>query len=339
MALLWIDGFEQYADLNDVIDNYDSSQNAGIVMATGRHAGGNNRALDIDFNNSNVTRAIPESTSTIVVGFAYNSGIWSTSLDLLRLWSGGTEMIVLRPSAGIELVVDRGSTQLGITTGLGLIANQWYYIELKVFIHDSTGTVELWVDGSKELDLTSQDTRNGTPSTINRFQLVGNTNNARFDDLYVLDDSGSDATDRLGDVRVETLFPDADGATNDFTAVGTGSTNADRVDDGITPDDDTTYVHSATAADKDLYGFEAITGSVDTVYGVGVCLRLRKAEAGERTVRTVARSSTTEVESADKYLGVDWRYINHIYENDPNGGGNWTEANVNAAQFGLKIQA
>jgi hypothetical protein len=53
----------------------------------------------------------------------------------------------------------------------------------------------------------------------------------------------------------------------------------------------------------------------------------------------VARSSTTEVESADKYLGVDWRYINHIYENDPNGGGNWTEANVNAAQFGLKIQA
>jgi hypothetical protein len=98
-------------------------------------------------------------------------------------------------------------------------------------------------------------------------------------------------------------------------------------------------VHSSTATDKDLYGFAALQGNIDTVYAVGVCLRARKQETGERQVRTVARSGTTEVESGDKALGVGWRYLNHIYENDPNGGGNWSEANVNAAQFGIKIQS
>ena len=339
MALLWIDGFEQYATVADIKDAYDG-QLIAFSVQTGRNTGGgNNRSIEMDFNADQLIKNIVETTSTIVVGVAFNYLTALSLIDLMRWYSGGTEMITIRPEAGGELAIDRGSTEIAVTSGLGLLAAQWYYLELKVFIHDSTGTVELWIDGNKVINETALDTKNGTPNTINRVWLLGNTGDMNFDDFYILDDSGTDATDRLGDSRVETVVPDADGATNNFTPVGAGTTNADRVDDGLTPDDDTTYVHSSTATDKDLYGFEALAGSIDTVFGVQVTLYARKEETGERTVRTVARSGTTEVESGDFYLGPQYRYVSNMYENDPNGGGNWNEAAVNAAQFGIKIQA
>ena len=336
MALLWLDGFEQYENTADVLDTYTTSQSASTTIETGRNTGaGNNKALQLGFNTTNMSARLTETTSTVVVGFAFKA-VLMTTLDIIRLYSDSTEMITLRISTG-EIYIDRGSTNLGSTTTANLLSNMWYYFELKVFIHDSTGTVQVWVDGVSKLSLTSQDTKNGTPTTINGLYLGGASSDFVYDDLYLLDDSGTDATDVLGDCRVETVFPDADGATNNFTAVGAGTTNADRVDDGSTPDDDTTYVHSSTATNKDLYGFAALAGDIDTVYAVGVALRVRKTEAGFRTVATVARSNVTEVDGSDYAIGVDWRYVNEIYENDPDGGGAWDEAAVNAAQFGIKI--
>ena len=336
MALLWLDGFEQYENIADILDAYVSSVTASTTIETGRNTGaGNNKAMQLGFNTTNMQKRLGETTSTVVVGFAFQ-GVGLTTLDIMRLYNSSTEMIVLRQSGG-EIYIDRGSTNLGNTTGANILGGNWYYIELKVFIHDSTGTVQVWVDGVSRLSLTSQDTKNGTPNTITSLWLGGYSGDHLYDDLYVLDDSGTDATDVLGDCRVETVFPDADGATNNFTAVGTGTTNADRVDDGSTPDDDTTYVHSSTATNKDLYGFAALAGDIDTVYAVGVALRVRKTEAGFRTIATVARSNVTEVDGSDHGLGVSWRYANEIYENDPDGGGAWDEAAVNAAQFGIKI--
>jgi len=341
VALLWIDGFEQYNTVAQILDVYDSTQSVGVTSQTGRNTGGgNNKCVEIDFNNSTLIKNIPESTATIVVGFAWNqatSGVGAQ--DLLRLYNEGTEMIVLRKDSSGELLVDRGATNLGTSSGLGLLAQTWYYIELKVFIHDSTGTVDVWVDGVNELTLTSQDTKNGTPNTITRVYLVGTAFDWQYDDYYILDDSGSDNTDRLGDSRVETVFPDADGNANDFTRVGGGSNNYEAVDDGGTPDDDTTYNHSSTATDQELYGFAALAGSIDTVFAVQACMRVRKEETGERLIRTVARSNVTEVESGDLSLGAGYRYKFGMYENDPDGGGNWDEAAVNAAQFGIAIQS
>lgn len=340
MALLWIDGFEQYANQADITDAYDSLSALAISILTGRNTGaGNNKCVQIDFGNITLIRRLGlESTPTVVVGFAWQKAVNLATNDIFRLYNGGTEMIVLKQVSGGELGVDRGATNLFNTSGLGLVAGTWFYVELKIFIHDSAGTVELWIDGVKEIDETSVDTKNGTPNTIDSIWMVGDNGNALFDDLYFLDDSGSDNTDRLGDSRVETVFPDADGNTNDFTRVGGGSNNFEAVDDGSTPDDDSTYNHSSTAADKELYGFEALQGQVDTVFAVQATMYARKQETGERVVRVVARSNVTEVDSGDLTLGAQYRYLSNMYENDPDGGGNWDEAAVNAAQFGFKLQ-
>ena len=66
---------------------------------------------------------------------------------------------------------------------------------------------------------------------------------------------------------------------------------------------------------------------------------VRKEDAGTRQIRIIGRNVATEVESADFTLGLDWVYRNHIFENNINGGADWTEAAVNTAEFGIDLQA
>jgi len=340
MALLFIEGFEQYDDDAEQRRGGWNFDNDAYVTQSTAGRDGVGRAMQMVFTNGFASHAVPPTTASFVVGFAYrlvNAG--PQLVDIFNTFGVGVEKITLRTNASGEISIDRGSTQLGISSGLGLAMSTWYYIEVDVTLHDSTGTYDVYVDGQNVITGTSADTLNGTDAFIDTIRFFGHSfTDALVDDVYVLDDSGSDNTARLGDVFVETLLPDADGATNNFTAVGAGSTNADRVDEMAPPDDDTTYVHSATATNKDLYGFAALAGaSIGDVFGVQVSLLARKEEAGFREIATVARSNVTEVDSANLSLGVDYHYKEAMYENDPNGGINWTETSVNAAQFGIKL--
>jgi len=64
----------------------------------------------------------------------------------------------------------------------------------------------------------------------------------------------------------------------------------------------------------------------------------RKEEAGFREVKNIARNGTTEVDGPIQTLGTLYDLKNHMMENNPDGGGDWTEATVNTAQFGLEIE-
>lgn len=339
MALKFIEGFEQF-DTDDELHKggWGGVGTSYLSIETGRQ-GGSTRAVK-NTSTSGLRHTVDDTSDTVVVGFAVKFDGFVTNGDLMQWWFNGAEKITLKLFTGGELAVDRYSTNLGSTSGLGLTDGVWYYIELKILIANSGGTVDLKVDGVNVLSLTSQDTLQGTGAAMDMVSLRGSSNiDPVFDDLYVLDDSGSDNTDFLGDCIVETIFPDADGTTNDFTRVGGGSNNFQAVDDGYTPDEDTTYVHSSTASEKELYGFAALTTPVDTIYGVQVSMLARKEGSGSREVRCLARSSATEVEGDSKGLSVDYLHRQHMYENDPNGGGDWTESAVNAAEFGFKIQA
>jgi len=338
LALLLIEGFDQYASDGEILAGGWSGDVAGFsTAATGR----NGRGINVNASGSYLSRFITPSSATFVFGFAVefvNSVAANT--DVINLFdSSGTEKITLRWLSGGTFHLDRGSTSLGSFSFTAVMAT-WYFIEIKVTLHDSTGAFEVWIDGDSKMSGSGVDTLNGTEASIANVRLVGNSIiDWRFDDIYFLDNTGSDNTDRLGDVRVETVSPNADGTTNDFTRIS-GSANYEMVDDIADPDDDTTYNHSSTASDKELYGFAALTGDVGTVFGVQVSVLARKEDPGARDLRLVARSSATEVQSGNKQVGTEYtRYINHIYENDPNGGIDWTETSVNAAEFGFLIQA
>lgn len=340
MAILYIEGFEGFGTSANMRYRYKGTSTANQSnIVTGRDGSG--KAIYMDFGSAIWYFDMPggESAANLIVGCGFQIANSMVNSDVLSFYDTGgvTEQVVLRSTAAGELAVDRGATQLGITSGLGLLTNVWYYLEIDVTFGDATaGSVEVFLNDSSVLSLTGIDTRTTAGENCGFVGLKANTSGPRvFDDLYILDDQGTDQTTRIGPCIVETVFPDANGTTNNFTP--SAGSNYQNVDEGDTPDDDTTYNSSSTVTHKDLYGHAALTGSIDTVYAVMPRSYVRVSEAGGRGVKPVARSNVTEVDGTERFIDQSYVYVDEVYENDPNGGGAWTESSVNAAEFGIKI--
>lgn len=342
MALVRMEGFEQFGDHADLVRAYNTGSAGSMTLIAGRD--GNGQALRGPASNQPLYMGVP-AAGEYIVGFALrvNSNISGTHtvMDTRRLGDDHVELLLL--STG-ELRVELGVTTLGTTSGLGLVADTWYYIEWRMLIDQTAGETELWVDGVQELDLDTLDTQanDAEDGLIDRLNFYGHSTNTHdFDDIYVCDTTGLTNNTFLGPSRVETTLPDGDGNRTELTQLS-GLTNYEMVDDGSTPDDDTTYNSGSTVGNTDLYTFADLVGwggTIDTVAGVRVVNHCRKVEAGQRTVRALARSNVTEVEGDAKGVGVDFAYLDHIYETDPDGGGAWDETAFNAAEFGITIEA
>jgi len=339
MAMLLIEGFDQYGTDAEVQRGGWTSIliSSAINLLTGADTRFNQgRCVELIANGIYISKGVPASVD-FTCGLAVNFADSMLTSDFLRLRNGAIDHLVLGTTDAGEIRLKRGATQIDITSGLGLNAGQWYYIEINARIDNTTGDYDIHVDGVQVMTDTVVDTQNGGSAVVDNVELSGSTTvDTRFDDIYFLDDQGSDNVGLLGDCRVETVFPDALGNENDFTASPAVGQHLN-VDDGLTPDNDTTYNWSATVTDRELYGFAALTGAIDTVFAVAAKMICRKEDAGFREVRVIGRNNVTEVESPSKTLGVDYSVKEHIFENDPNGGGNWTEAAVNTAQFGLDL--
>ena len=342
MTMIWCEGFEQYATTNDLKRNWVATSSLGVTSFTGGRHGG--QRLNIFSSLMWWGFIPPNQTDEYWLGFAIHLGTGPAAQNLVRFKTNDTEQLQLEVTAGGELEIRRGATLLDTTSGLGLIANNWYYIEMHVVIDQTVGEYELRVNENVEIAAaTGQDTQgHASVSDIGLIEFLSlSSNDISLDDIYLNDNTGLVNNDFLGDIAVETKFPDGDGNRNELTPLS-GLTNYEMVDDGATPDDDTTYNQSSTVGDTDLYTFADLNGygfDIDTIHAVAVINNCRKVESGERTVRALARSNVTEVEGAIQPCGVDFRMPRHIYETDPDGGGAWDEAAVNAAEFGITIEA
>lgn len=339
MALLFMEGFDDVSTVAELQElPYVVANGAGINLTTGRSGSGNavqlaNAVEDLHFT------LYATSGTTYYMGFAMYVNAdhgSSASAFMYTASTAGTQEITLRQNTNGTISVLRGaSTVLGTGTETTTV-DAWTHIVLKIFINNSTGTVELWVNGTKDLDLTSQDTLAGATANIDRVSFQGGSSYLiDIDDIYVGDTTGTDMTDQQGDCTVEMLLPSGAGNSAQFTASPAVANylNCDEAD----PDDDTTYNHSATATHKDTYAMGNLTGNVDTVHAVKVRCRVRKEDAGNRLVNTVLRNSATEADSGQLGVSLAYRYIEDTQENDPNGGGNWTESTVNTIEAGLEI--
>ncbi len=348
MALIFCDGFEQYADQADMDRSRWNRAGAGGSLATfqtGRFSGG--KCVQLANTSSVLALSPPVHAAEYFIGFAIRwVGTSMTNQDVCGFRSSNVENVQLQVTSGGELEIRQAASLLEATSGLGLILDTWYYIEVHVVIDNSVGEYEVRVDENVELGpATSQDTQ-GTgvtaPIVDMLFFFDQSTSDPQYDDLYLCDATGLVNNDFLGDIQVETVLPIGDGTRNDMTPLS-GLTNWEMVDDGDTPDDDATYVSGSVVGDDELYDFADLGASgfaIDAVHAVAVTNVFRKAEAGARTVKTLARSNVTEVEGADT-PGVPVTYLHEqsVYETDPDGGGVWDEAAVNAAEFGVTIEA
>ena len=292
---------------------------------------------------SNIQKVFASSYPSVVAGLAFEitGGLipGTASKPIFSLYTAAGALIggVNTDVSSHLVVVNSGGTTIGTgTTNIAL--NTWYYIELKLVVGTS-GSCELHLNGVPgEIASTTGSFGTTNVGRIN-FQRPGNNqSDVSIDDLYVLDLTGSSPlNDFLGDVTVETLYPQSDGTHQDWTP-NTAGAHYSKVNEssGTYPDDDTTYVSDVTPGAIDTYTVGSLAALTGTVYGVATNLYARKDDAAARTIAPVIREAGTDYAGATTGgLTTSYLFYRQLYPLDPAGAA-WTIASVNGAEYGVK---
>ena len=255
MALVAIDGFDLYNGTGantGMQARWLAYAGPNYTLVAGRF-GGQAFAASSTNSQGSLRLNFPAAYASLTVGHALRLTVMptlgvGTVHPFMMLMTGGVGFQVgarVNADGAIEvyrLTSASAGTLLG-TSANGVIAlNTWHYIECEVTISDTVGVFSVWVDGVQRLNLTGQDTRNGAPTTVDAI-VIGNISAAagqgthQFDDLYV-----NDTASKIGERRVETLYP-----TSDVTQVfarSAGAVNFSLVDEAQV-NGDTDYVQGS----------------------------------------------------------------------------------------------
>ncbi len=352
MALLWIDGFDSFGTSTGAAPSptgvvgrkYTAAQEASMKVQAGRFIG---QSLQLTSSSSIVvTKTGLTTNATVVAGFAVKfTNLPGGLCGFFAFMDGSSRGVYLVATPDGEIAVCKGSTatELGRTSGLGLVAGSWYWIQCKTYVHVSAGTVELKLGTTTVLSLTGKNTKT-THDYHDGFRLLRDNSNVPvldpyFDDLYFLDASGSANTNFLGNMKVTTIRPNGDTADVDWTP-STGVTHYDLVDEEVfvsTPTSDGDYVESAVSTDKDLYDYSALVGISSGIAGAMVSTDCRETDATSFSLKTVCKSGSTE--SADSGQAVGTQTLTtkcRVVESNPAGGA-WDATSLDAALFGIEV--
>lgn len=340
MSLLWADGFDHYTTNEGVKKWWDAGGNAMNIVATGRYGVG--KFLQFNNNGEAATKVFSSTKATLIFGAAISCGWIFNGYTILSFLDGATEQLGLRYEddnvAVSRIQVVRGDGTVLATSTNKISSGVWYFIELKVTFHNSSGSFELRVNGVTECSGSGVDTCNTANNYADRFRVRGSKSFGNYyqgwDDLYVCDDAGSRLNDFLGEISILTSVPNAAGTTTQFTP--SAGSNYQNVDDSGDIDDDTTYNKSQTVGHIDLYNFPD-WATDRTILAVQAVTTLRKDDTGIRRVKPLCRSGGTNYQGSEINLTTTYlMYVNLLAE-DPNTSLQWLVANLNSAEFGLEV--
>lgn len=325
------------------ITNKWTSYNAGGISTSTKRTGNASLYLDDNWWIS-LTLA---NQDTLIVGVAIkftNATPFVGGLSFIELFDGSSAQCSIGLNTAGKLVAFRGKydgTTLG--TGSTIFSNSgFYYVETKIKLNGSTGTVEVRVNGnsSPEINLSSQNTITTANAYATSVRLANsNGGNAAgriyLDDVYICDTTGSRNNSFLGDFQVYAFKPNGAGNYSQFTP--SAGSNYQNVDDGPSHDSDSTYNSSSTNGNIDSYTMEnlPVSGTVRSASVIGV---LRKDDVGARNAALGCRSNTTDSVGSDIVLSNGYAYYtNPEMETDPATTTDWTTSGIDALETLVKV--
>ena len=251
------------------------------------------------------------------------------------------QVMVLYSAIG-EIYVSSGGSTIGTTAPGVFRFNTWNHFQIKFVVSNTVGEVEIYLNGALVLDLSGKDTLNqsGSPATAVGI-MFGGAWTQYIDDLVVnYNDLDGINDGYLGDVRVVCLLPQTDAVAAGSNADFTCSADADHgaLVDEASPDDDTSYVHSSTLNHVDSWEYPAL-GYTGDIKGVQMSLRAKKSDSGTRAIAAVTRPvATNRVHATNHYLGMtNYVYWKAIWDQNPEDSAAWEVADVDGAEFGVKV--
>lgn len=312
------------------------SYNTSPNMVTGRFSG--SRAVNLQ-GSACLFRPIP-STLMSAVGFGVKRGLTTgVTHPIFAFYSSpGSEQLALYANDVGQLLLKRGSTVIATSDDVCLINNTWHYIEIEMYLHDSAGICNVFLDGVVVPGLEFiGDTRNSSDLDIGRVGLLTDTSvfspayTLAFDDLYV--ETGGHT--RVGEGRMDVMVPNTDVTTTGWTQ-STGATVWGVLDEK--PADIADYASGITAGDFIRMGATDLVYAPEHVFGVQIESLSTKNEAGTRILRNKIWGVTLGSNGADRAQtlntftwGRDW------FPREPDLGAIWTLSELTTLEIGVEI--
>jgi hypothetical protein len=152
--------------------------------------------------------------------------------------------------------------------------------------------------------------------------------------MYLLDDTGTTNNNFLGEVRIQTIFPTAAGSSTQLTPTGVAN-NWDNAND--IPPNTATYNSSSTTGNRDTYTMGDLSAASVSVLAVQTSTIMKKLDAGIGNMKPALKSGVSVYYGATQSLSASPLLYLDKYENDPATSAAWTQASVNAAEFGAEV--
>ncbi len=343
MALLWVDGFDNYGTTTGsapsptgiIGRNYQLIQGteASTAIRTGRTG---LYALDLGVWNANIRKSTTTTNSTFIVGMAFKI---ATSFDnaqpFLLLNDEGTLGLGLYINSSGTIYLRAGSTTVETST-YTLTAGQWAYLEIKVVCSSATNyTYEVRI-GQTTIMSGSDTHKGGSHSYLNGITLYGYSwhYGMTIDDLYICDGSGSNNNDFLGNIVVQLVYPNGDASPNEFTT-SSGSTHYTLVSESVS--DTTSYLEDSVSGHVELFNFEDVI-SIGAIKGVMIFVESGETDTTPYNYKVRCVSNSTTLDGATQLCGTSTYTTRYeIYETDPATSALWTDSGFNAAKFGFVL--
>jgi len=221
---------------------------------------------------------------------------------------------------------------------------EWHHIGM--FVNYSTGTIALYDNGRYYMGVSGLTLQRPQHVYVAQQGIVGGQ--TYIDNLYFDFSAASELLACPPAKRYYYALPDGAGTYSQWTP--TAGANYENVDDDpIPPDDDSSIVWTDTNNLVDTYTFSAISGlaPMTTISGALVQVYVRMyGEDGFGRLSTLAKIGGNELESDVRWVRPErlpsqdsddkwWTVITGWFDDKP-GGGEWTLADFNSAEFGFK---
>jgi hypothetical protein len=226
-----------------------------------------------------------------------------------------------------------------LATGLS-IANAkgvWYFLEVKFKIDSTSGVLEVRVNEIPVISLVNVNTGSGQWDTLelgDSGSVFSSGAAVSWDDFYLIDNLGTINNTYLGTSRVQTLFNTGPGDFTDWVPTPALTPNWQAASNLNT--NNTSYVSASTPGDRDLYNVQNLVNA-PTIFAVQARFSVRQDDASQREIAGVIKSGTTVDVQGGLFPDSGYRYLQTVWELNPDTGLSFSPSEVNSLQVGPEI--
>ena len=354
MSLEWVEGWGWLADseTSTALENYLNERYESSSMDTGTNKGtieagsGPSKTLKFGDDGANDLFVIktPSNPTAVYVSFKFrveSSVISSADIVQLRSDASNLEISAFGVSQQGSWRISRNSGSANHATGaIPFRRGRWYHAEFYTTVHNTTGALELRINGVSIYSESNVDTRpTGASAHVDDivFRNVGSGSDTGVSirDLIIINDDGSTNNTWMGvNKQVYTLTPNADSSIEDW-AHSSGTDSYALIDD-ISHDSGTSYIESTAAADVTLCEFTA-TGGESGISGISLNTTAALDAAGSETFDHVVRHGVTSNNgSANTVSSTTYAHFQEMWDTNPVTGVAWTSSDLDALQAGVE---